>query len=203
MAFEEILQYLVAKQAVTIYIILAISAYIENVFPPWPSDTMLLVGAFLAGRGELEYIPLYISVIIGGLAGAMTLYYLGNKKGRSFFEKYDKYYFKIENMQKIERWFEKWGNLLLIVSRFLAGIRSLVAITAGIGNVSVSRMTFFSLISFCLWYAILIGGMYLLKSNWQKLVGVIKSYNIIFILASALAATVWLVIIYKRSGIKK
>lgn len=203
MAFEEILQYLATKQAVTIYIILAISAYIENVFPPWPSDTMLLVGAFLAGRGELSYLSLYLCVIIGGLAGTMTLYYIGNKKGRSFFEKYDKYYFKIENMQKIEKWFDKWGNLLLIVSRFLAGIRSVVAITAGIGNVPVSRMTVFSLISFCLWYAVLIGGMYLLKSNWMKLVEVIKSYNIILIVASAIVVTVWLFIIYKRSGIKK
>ena len=95
MNFEHVLYYLASKQAVTIYIILAMSAYIENIFPPWPSDTMILAGAFLAGKGNLSYLQLYVVVTVGGLAGAMTLYYIGLKKGRSFFEKYDKYYYRV------------------------------------------------------------------------------------------------------------
>jgi len=203
MSFEEILFYLTTKQAIVIYIALLLSAFIENIFPPFPSDTITLVGAFMAGRGDLTYIPLFITVTIGGMAGAMFLYYLGRFKGRSFFRKYDKYYLKIDNLHKIERWFKRWGVLVLVVSRFMAGIRSVVAIAAGVGDVPAGRMTIFTFISFCLWYLMLIGGMYLLKSNWQKLVEVVKSYNILLVIISALAITVWLIIVYKRSGIKK
>jgi membrane protein DedA with SNARE-associated domain len=203
MSFEEILFYLTTQQAIVIYIIVSLSAFIENIFPPFPSDTITLVGAFLAGRGELGYMQLYLSVIIGGLAGAMVLYYLGRSKGRRFFIRYDSYYLKLENMHKIERLFKKWVDPILIVSRFMAGVRSVVALTAGIGNVPVSRMIIFTLISFCLWYAILIGGMFLLKSNWQKLVEFIRSYNVILVVVSALVIMAWLIIVYKKSGIKK
>lgn len=203
MSFEEILFYLTTKQAVMVYLIVTISAFIENIFPPFPSDTITLTAAFMAGHGELDYIPLFLAATAGGLVGAMTLYYLGRVKGRTFFVRYNKFYLKLENMHKIERWFKKWGDLILIVSRFMAGIRSVVAIAAGVGNVPASRMTVFTLISFCLWYVVLIGGMLLLKSNWRKLVDIVKSYNIILVIVSALVITVWLIIVYKRSGIKK
>lgn len=203
MSFEEILFYLTTKQAIVIYMALLLSAFIENIFPPFPSDIITLVGAFMASRGDLTYIPLFITVTVGGLTGAMLLYYLGRFKGRSFFRKYDKYYLRIDNLHKIERWFKRWGVLVLIVSRFMAGIRSVVAIAAGVGNVPAGRMAVFTFISFCLWYSVLIGGMYLLKSNWPKLVEAVKSYNILLVIISALAITAWLIIIYRRSGIKR
>jgi membrane protein DedA with SNARE-associated domain len=199
MNFEDIVLYLTTKQAILIYAIIAFSAFIENIFPPYPSDTMILAGAFLAGTGNVDYIPLYASAAIGGLAGAMVLYYIGYTKGRSFFIKYNKSYFKLENMQKIERWFDRWGNFVLIVSRFMAGVRSVIAIAAGLGKVPPARMTIFSLISFCLWYLVLIGGMYLVKSNWQKLVNTIKHFNIVLVIVSAVILLGWLVYVYRKS----
>lgn len=203
MGFEEILFYLTSQQAVTIYIVVYISALIENIFPPFPGDIITLVGAFLAGHGSLGYIQLFLFVVAGGMTGAMLLYYLGRTKGRSFFIKYDRSYLRMENLHRIESWFKRWSVLVLVVSRFIAGFRSVVAISAGIGSVPVSRMTFFTLISFCLWNTLLIGGMFLLKSNWWKLVDVIKSYNTTLIIISALVIMVWLVIIYRRSAVKK
>ncbi len=183
--------------------IVFVSAFIENVFPPFPGDTITLVGAFLAGYGEVGYIPLFIFVVIGGMSGAMLLYYLGRTKGRSFFIKYNRSYLKIDNLYRIEGWFKRWGVLVLLVSRFIAGFRSLLAISAGIGVFPVPRMAFFTLISFCMWNTFLIGGMFLLKSNWRKLVGFIDSYNTVFLIISALVVTGWLVIIYKRSSAKR
>jgi membrane protein DedA with SNARE-associated domain len=133
----------------------------------------------------------------------MVLYSLGYVKGRSYFIKYDKAYFKMENMAKIEHWFSRWGGFVLVISRFVAGVRSIIAIAAGIGKVQPAKMTALSAISFALWYLFLIGGMYLLKSNWQKLVEIIKTYTIFLIIISAVVMTIWLVIIYMRSRKKK
>jgi membrane protein DedA with SNARE-associated domain len=203
MSFEGILFYLTSQQAVTIYFVVFISAFIENIFPPFPGDIITLVGAFLAGYSELGYIPLFVFVVAGGMSGAMLLYYLGRTKGRSFFIKYDHSYLKVDNLHRIESWFKKWGFLVLLLSRFIAGFRSVVAISAGIGGVPTPRMAFFTLISFCLWNTFLIGGMFLLRSNWQELVGFIGSYNTAVIIISALVITIWLVIIYRKSYIKK
>ncbi len=203
MGFEEIILYLTTKQAVMVYLILAASAFIENIFPPYPSDMIILAGAFLAGTGEINYVPLFVFTTIGGLAGAMVLYIFGYTKGRSIFVKYNRSYFKLENLDKIEGWFQRWGNLILIFSRFVAGLRSLIAISAGIGKVPAPRMTFFTLISFCLWYGIMIGGMYLVKSNWLELVRLIKSYNMVVVIFSAIIVTIWLIIIYRRNRVRE
>lgn len=199
MNFESILFYLTSQGAIFIYAVVFASAIIENLFPPFPGDAVTLAGALLAGRGEVHYLAVYSLAISGGLVGAMLLYYLGRWKGRSVFAKYDKYYLKLENLERIERWFKRWGVLVLLFSRFVAGARSVIAIAAGIGNVPIRQMTIFTFISFCLWNGVLIGGLYLLKSNWVKLVHIIKSYNMALVIASAILLLVWLAIIYRRS----
>lgn len=199
MTFESILFYLTSQAAIYVYLIILISAIIENIFPPYPGDAVVLAGAFLAGRGDIAYLPLFILSVTGGMIGAMLLYYLGKRRGRALFEKYDKYYLRVENLAKIENWFRRWGIWLLLFSRFVAGARSVIAIAAGVGNVPVKRMTILTLISFCLWNIVLIGGMYLLKSNWTKLTHLMKSYNMILVIASAIALLIWLAIVYKRS----
>jgi membrane protein DedA with SNARE-associated domain len=199
MTFESVLFYLTSQAAIYIYLIILISAVIENLFPPYPGDAVVLAGAFLAGRGDIGYIPLFIIAVAGGMFGAMILYYLGRWKGRLLFEKYDKYYLRLDNLSKIENWFRRWGIWVLLFSRFVAGARSVIALAAGVGNVPIRRMSICTLISFCLWNSVLIGGMYLLKSNWPKLTHMIKSYNMALVIASAILLLIWLAIVYKRS----
>lgn len=199
MTFDSIVFYLTSQAAIYVYLVILVSAIIENLFPPYPGDVVVLAGAFLAGRGDIGYIPLFILSVTGGMIGAMLLYSLGRKRGRLLFEKYDKYYLRLENLTKIENWFRRWGIWLLLFSRFVAGARSVIALAAGVGNVPVKRMTILTLISFCLWNAVLISGMYLLKSNWTKLTHLIKTYNLVLVIASAIVLLIWLAIVYKRS----
>jgi membrane-associated protein len=199
MTFESVLFYLTSQGAIYIYLIIFISVIIENLFPPYPGDAVVLAGAFLAGRGDIGYVPLFAVAVAGGMIGAMMLYFFGRKKGRSLFEKYDKYYLRLENLNKIENWFRRFGVWVLLFSRFLAGARSVIALAAGVGNVPIRRMSVLTLISFCLWNGILIGGMYLLKSNWPKLTHLIKSYNMALVITSAVLLLIWLAIVYKRS----
>ena len=206
MNFEQILYYLnqaAIHGALFIYLAVLLGCLIENIFPPFPGDAIILGGAFLAGRGSVGYLPVFAVAVIGGMTGALLLYYFGRLKGRAIFEKYDKFYLRLENLQKMENWFRRWGALVLIFSRIIPGARSAIALTAGIADVPLKRMVGLTLISFCLWNGFLIGGMYLVKSNWGKLVSLIKSYNMILAIASAILILAWLVIIYRRSLIKK
>jgi len=202
MSFDELLLYLTTKQAITIYVVIWVSAFVENVFPPFPSDAIVLAGAFMAGEGRLAYLPLFLIATLGGLSGAMLLFYLGKSRGRFYFMRYNKQYFKIENLQKIEGWFHRWGSPILIISRFVPGVRSVIAIAAGIGGVRAPRMLVLTLISFSLWYGLLLTGMYLVKSNWQQLVEFIRSFNYVLIIVSAVVLTTWLIIVYMRSKAK-
>ena len=66
------------------YWLLGVSAYIENVFPPIPGDTVTVFGAYLISSGNLDFWGVYISTTIGSVLGFFTMYLMAIKVGRSF-----------------------------------------------------------------------------------------------------------------------
>ncbi len=200
MNYDQIIVYLSSHGAYYIYAAVLLGSLLENFFPPLPGDFIILAGAFLAGRGEVGYIQLFAFSVAGGLVGAIILYYLGRAKGRGYFIHGGKSFVNVRNLQKIERLFARWGSLILLFSRFIAGVRSLIALAAGIGGVSPARMILLTLASFAIWNLSLLGLMYAAKSNWLKLVELIKTYNIMLIIIS-LAVILFLLIIYRNKRI--
>jgi membrane protein DedA with SNARE-associated domain len=192
MTIDHILEFIRSQNEFIIYAILLISAYIENIFPPYPGDAITLSGAYLAGEGNISYIGVLISVLAGGIAGAMTLYFFGRIKGRPFFETGRGKYLIKGNLGRIDVLFARYGNVIILFSRFLAGIRSAVAVAAGISEVDVKRMAVLSTASIFIWNALLIGLMIYTKSNWRKIVELIQHFNIVLISLGILILAIWI-----------
>jgi membrane protein DedA with SNARE-associated domain len=186
MSFEQIVEFIRYQNEFIIYGILLISAFIENLFPPFPGDTMTLAGAFLAGEGNIGYMGVLVSATSGGLLGMLALFYLGRLKGRKFFEHRDSNYFGRQALVKVENLFQKYGDSILLISRFLAGVRSAIAIAAGLGNVRPYRMAGLSLISFLLWNGMLVGLMVVSKSNWEMIKQITGQYTLMILALGAL-----------------
>ncbi len=185
MSFDQVLEFIRFQNGFVIYGILLMSAFIENLFPPFPGDMVTLAGAFVAGEGNIGYIGVLVSTTSGGLLGMLVLYYLGRSKGRRFFERRNSKYIGKAALERVEALFQRYGNSLLIVSRFLAGVRSAVAIAAGIGDVRPSRMVGLSLISFLLWNGILLGLMIASKSNWEMIMDIVRKYTYLLFISGA------------------
>lgn len=200
--FDQIITYLSSHGAYYIYAAVFLGALAENLFPPLPGDFIILAGAYLAGRGEVDYAPLYALSVAGGLIGAMIVFYFGRLKGRDYFINGGNKLVNPVNLRKIEGLFFRWGSLILLSSRFIAGLRSLIALAAGLGDVSPVRMVWLTLASFCIWNLLLIGLLWAVKSNWLKLVELIKTYNIMLITIS-LAVMLLLLIVYRIRGVFK
>jgi membrane protein DedA with SNARE-associated domain len=192
MTFDQILEFVRSQNEFIIYGILLVSAFVENVFPPFPGDTMILAGAYLAGQGNIAYIGVLTSVVLGGLAGAMVLYAIGKISGRNFFENGRGRYLIGGNLNRAEQMFDKYGGMIILGSRFMAGIRSAIAVTAGIVDYDLYRMSILTLISFVLWDGLLIGLMIYFKSNWRMIIELIRQFNIIFLVAGALILSGWI-----------
>jgi membrane protein DedA with SNARE-associated domain len=192
MSFEQILEFIRSQNEFVIYAILLVSAFVENIFPPFPGDAVMLAGVYIAGEGGIDYIGVLISVIVGGTAGAMVLYWLGRTGGRRFFETGKGRFLVKGNLQKAERLFARHGNGLILISRFFAVIRSAIAVTAGIVNFNVNRMLVLTILSFILWNGLLLGLMVYSKANWRIMVDVIKQYNLVFVVIGVLALIVWI-----------
>ena len=191
MNFEQILEFIRYQNEFIIYGILLVSSFIENVFPPFPGDTVTLAGAFVAGEGNVGYAGVLVSATSGGILGMMVLYYLGRVKGRRFFERRNSRILGKTTLEKVEKLFGRYSDFIIVISRFLAGMRSAIAIAAGLGNVGPLKMTVLSLVSFLIWNSLIVGLMIVSKSNWQMIKGMVEQYTFVILILG-----VCLIIVY-------
>ena len=175
---------------------LFVSAYVENVFPPIPGDTVTVLGAYLVGRGSLDMIPVIGTTVFGSLAGFMTIYYIAYTKGRAFFTVHLHRILSERNVRRAERWIERYGDRVLLINRFLAGMRSTVGVLAGIGGLRPGRVALFSLVSILVWNGILIYAGFLVGANWGVVAGFLKTYNrivwiVVLVILLAIGGMYW------------
>ena len=178
---DRFLLFLDSLPDILIYFLLGLSAFVENVFPPAPGDTITVFGAFLAGTNRLQFFGIFVSTTVGGLAGFMFLFWIGNLLGRRFFIERDFWYFKAKDIIRAEEWFRKYGYFLILLNRFFPGIRSVISIAGGISKLRAQKVAWLAFISFSLWNVIWISMGYTLGSNWKEARGkievLITSYN--------------------------
>src|SRR6476620_2779115 len=70
-----------------LYPVLAIVAAVENIFPPIPADTVVALGSWLAARGEGSVVIAFLATLIGNVAGAAGMYYVGRVHGEGWMRK--------------------------------------------------------------------------------------------------------------------
>jgi membrane protein DedA with SNARE-associated domain len=78
---------------------------------------------------------------------------------------------------QVERWFHSYGIGLIAANRFFSGIRSAIALFAGIAQMKFLVTTLAALVSSLVWNALLISGGYFLGKNWQLVLTILKRYN--------------------------
>lgn len=161
------------------------SMFIENIFPPYPGDAVIFAAGFISGSGKLNVPELLAVSVVGSIASILTVYLVGRRYGRALFEMRRLKFLHPEKLPRIEDWFQRYGGALLLASRFLAGTRSLIALTAGIGGVGITRMGVLSGISVLVWNSLVILSAYYLHSNWEAVYGVFETYNRIILIAVA------------------
>lgn len=160
-----------------VFAIIFLASYIENIFPPIPGDTILLFGAYMVGRGDMSFAMALTTTLFGSVLGFMTLYLAGYKFGRGYLYSQQQRWFSPASLQRVERLFERWGYGVVLINRFLAGLRSVVGLFSGIGRLSVWKVMGLSFISSLFWNGALIwlGGS--IGENWEEIVMYLKRYN--------------------------
>lgn len=164
------------------YLILGVSAYTENVVPPIPGDTVVILGAYLVSTGQLDFWGVYVSTTIGSVAGFVTMYYIGRKFGRSFiYKKSRSRIFKEEDIRKAEIWFGKWGYWVIAANRFLTGTRSIISLFSGLFHLNILLVVALSIVSAAIWNGLLISAGMLVGENWEIISDIISQYNNVLI----------------------
>lgn len=189
---EPIIKFIDSSPEHLIYVLLGASAFLENIFPPTPGDTITAFGAFLVGTRNLSFFGVLISTSLGSLGGFMFLYWIGILLGRRFFMTRDLWLFRAEKIRKAEEWFRKYGYYLILINRFMPAIRSVISIACGILRLDPLRVILFALISTILWNSIWVSLGYFLGNNWDRvqdrLGNLMLRYNLAVFAAIAVVA---------------
>ena len=176
-----------------VFITIFLASYIENIFPPIPGDTIVLFGAYLVGHGNLSFAMAVSTTLLGSVLGFMTLYYIGFHYGRQFIYSEKQTWITAESLHRVEKLFEKWGYGVVLINRFLAGLRSVTGIFSGLGKLSIWKVALLATLSSLFWNGTLIWLGSTIGENWAQISVYLKRYNLVVMLLIVVLAA-WLLL---------
>jgi membrane protein DedA with SNARE-associated domain len=148
------------------------AAFLEVIFPPIPSEVIFpLVGFTVQSRGlGIENIIGMATVgALGSTAGAVVIYFVSAKVGRATIARFGKRVrISEQEIEKAERWFEKYGSIAVFTARMIPGIREIISIPAGIGQMNIAKFLGYTFVGSLLWCIILTFVGYYLGEAWSK-----------------------------------
>jgi len=178
--------------------ILFAASLVEYVFPPFPGDLVVVLGAWYAVRGELSWPATFVSVTAGAVLGAWIDYRLGAALGRRLDRRLSRNSpLSEERLLRFEAAYRRWGALLLIANRFFPGVRAFLFLAAGASGIPLRRVLLYGGISAALWNVVLLGAGALFARNVEELVHLFERYTYVawwavgVVAALALAGALW------------
>lgn len=153
---EELLTRISVLAPIWVYILLFAFAYVENLFPPSPSDTVIVIGGTLVGTNYLHFVPTLIFATGGSIAGFLTAFGIGWLLDKKLIHSGKLKFLNVQAIEKAETAFRKWGYYLIVANRFLPGTRAVISFFGGMSRLDVHKTMFLSSISSLLWNIILI-----------------------------------------------
>ena len=181
--------------------------FVENLFPPIPSEVILLFGGFMTTFAGMS-IPLTIlAATLGSIVGAVVLYKVGHMVKYEtvqglFSGKTGKLLgLKDEDFHKSGEWFKHRGALAVFVCRFVPVIRSLISIPAGINGMKMGPFLLLTALGSAIWNTVLILLGRFAGESWDKYDDFFSTYSRV-ILGTALAAGLIFVVLRKLKAAK-
>ncbi|WP_237206998.1 DedA family protein [Rothia nasimurium] len=182
-----------------------LAVFLENVFPPIPSEVILPLAGFTASQGSINVVAAFIWATVGSLTGAYFLYYLGAAIGAHRLRKIAAWMWlvKVEDVDNALAWFDKYGKASILIGRVIPGIRSLISIPAGIDRMNPLTFGLYTLLGSSIWNALLIYCGWVLGENWHAVEGVIDQYSKVVYALVALALVVVFIWLLRRARQEK
>jgi membrane protein DedA with SNARE-associated domain len=170
--------------------------FVENVFPPIPSEVVLPLAGFFVARGELSFVGVLFAATLGSVLGSILLYELARYGGRPFVLRYGSL-LRVgpEELDRADAWFVRRGPIVVLVGRCIPGVRSLVSLPAGMLKMSRVAYILLTLAGSLVWNTALIGIGWILGEEWGKVSDVIGSVStplvIVVLLVLGVLSFVW------------
>ncbi|MDP2885631.1 MAG: DedA family protein [Ignavibacteria bacterium] len=174
---EEIIRHLLALNPIWVYLSVFGFAFMENMFPPLPSDVVVLFVGSLVGMGTIDFTAALVVTTIGSTTGFVAMYKVGDWFGAKILETGKLRFIPLDSVHKVEGWFRKYGYVLIVINRFLTGTRAVVSFFAGMSKLPLTPTTALSFVSALVWNFLLLFAGKELGENWQVIAAYLETYS--------------------------
>ena len=146
---------------------------LENVFPPIPSELVLLLTGFNVSESRFGFVGGVVFATIGSVVGAYFLYGIGRllheERLEAFLAGIGRFVgLKKSDVHKGFQWFERHGSLVVFFGRLIPVVRSVVSIPAGAEKMPLVRFTILTALGSLVWNAVWIAIGWGLGDQWEK-----------------------------------
>ena len=182
---------------------------IENIFPPIPSEVILLFGGFMTTFTDMNIIGVIIASTLGSLIGAIALYYIGKILNKERLKKIiTSKYGKLlrltpKDIDKADNWFDTKGNKTVFFCRFIPLIRSLISIPAGMSEMPMKKFLIYTVAGSTIWNAALTIAGSIVGDKWEDILDIMDKYSHIIVIALAILFIIAVIIFYSKRRKKK
>ena len=183
---ETIIAYIGSLDPFWIYVVLFFFSFIENVFPPSPSDIVVIVGASLISSTDLGFMPLLVVTSIGSSLGFILMYSLGYLLSEKVLRSGKLKFIDPESIKKTDIWFNKYGYWLILGNRFLPGTRSVISFFAGVSELNIAKTFLYAAISAFLWNFLIVNLGDWLGNNVSLIDSYLSTYSRIIIISTTI-----------------
>jgi membrane protein DedA with SNARE-associated domain len=128
---------------------------VEDFGVPVPGETVLLLAAVYAGAGRLNILLVALLGFCGAVLGDNIGFAIGHLGGRPLLERYGRYIFLTPaRIDAAASFFDRHGGWIIVVARFIEGLRQANGIIAGISGIHWAKFLIFNVIGAALWVAV-------------------------------------------------
>lgn len=184
--------------------------FIENIFPPIPSEVVLLFGGFMTTYSKLGVPLMILFSTLGSVVGAIVLYYVGKILNKERLKKIvsgkvgKMLRLKASDIEKADRWFDTKGNKTVFFCRFIPVVRSLISIPAGMSEMAMTKFLLYTTVGSAIWNTVLLVIGNRVGKNWKDILGIMDQYShVVLILLIILFVAFLVYFFYFRTQKKK
>ena len=170
-----------------VYALLGLGAALENIVPPVPADTFVVLGGFLAARGRADVAVVFLVTWVANALSALAIYAAGYRYGSAFFRtRAGRWVLNPDQLKTVRNFYRRWGAPAIFYTRFLPGLRAVVPVFAGVSHQKPLAVAVLIFVASGIWYGILVWAGYFAGHNLEYVLELQSQVN----LTLALVATI-------------
>lgn len=190
------------------YLGIALLMFVENIFPPVPSEIIMPLAGFTVTQGKLSLVYVIVARMVGSVLGALPWYYVGKQLGedrlKKFADKYGKWLtLSGKDIDKSKQWFDKHGGIAVFFCRLVPGVRTLISVPAGIDKMHLVPFLLYSTLGTGLWVGLLTYAGFVLGQNYKLVEKFLGPASAVILIALIVAFCIWVARRKKKQQFKE